>query len=191
MKTTKTLSTLLGALALLAASSALAGPSPFSTNKRVSSKDGRWSRPAVVKYYKQRNLSTDIRVHQVRKSGSGLSSQVAVNTRESGEVRLFNVSHRGRKVSATPTGLVKQSTARGTAHQLARRERAPLAGTYAGVHRSGLSVSGKSYKFSSKTDGNERVYVNTVSGKALRFDPRRGKPASKPTLTFQPPVALP
>jgi len=146
-------------------------------------KDGRNARPAVNKYYKAKGWSTNIRVHSVRKSISGKSLQTAVLTNKSGKVRLFNVHRKTGKVSATRTGLVTQRRARLTAHRNMRRERAPMKGTYSGVHKSGLSRSGKSYKFTSKTDRNQRGYVGIKSGALRQYDgPLKAPKAPKPFL---------
>ncbi len=133
-------------------------------------KDGRWARPKVVKYYKNAGRSASIRVHKVRKSRSGKSLQVAVSNKNSGKVDLYNVNRRTGKVSATRTGLYKQSTARGQSNLKLRRERAPLKGTFSGVNSSGLSRSGKSYRINSNTDRNERTYVNVKNGALRRYD---------------------
>jgi len=136
--------------------------------------DGRQIRPSVQKYYKARGLSTNIQVHAVRPSQSGKSTQVAVVTRNSGTVRLFNVTQKSSKVSATRTGLVKQSTGRGLANLRFHREKGPRKGTFSGVNSSGLSTTGKTYKFTSATDRKgknaERAYVKLVGGKVFQQD---------------------
>ena len=157
----------------------LASPA-FARGKLM--KDGRNARPAVNKYYKAKGWSTNIRVHSVRRSTSGKSLQAAVLTRQSGTVRLFNVNRRTGKVSATRTGLLSQSEARLKAHRSIRRERRPLKGTYAGVTKSGLSRSGKSYKFTSKTDRNQIGYVGLKSGSFRQYDGTlltKSQPANK------------
>jgi hypothetical protein len=124
--------------------------------------DGRWARPHVLKSYKDRGLSQNIRVHMVRPSTSGKSSQVAVETTASGRVQLFNV-HRGTgTVSATPTGLIEQPLSRRIAHRMNHRRD----GTFSGVHRSGLSRSMKTYKFTSKASA-DWTYVSPKTGNAL------------------------
>jgi len=181
MKIARMLPVALGLFALLMAANADARPRGIANKNQITAKkDGRWARPNVVKYYKARGLSTNIRVHKIRNSLRGKSTQVAVANKNSGRVRLFNVAHRTGKVSATRTGLVKQSTARGLAHTKLRRERAPLKGTFSGAYKSGLSRSGKTYKFTSKTDRNERAYVNIKSGNVYRIDPARKAPTAPP-----------
>jgi len=148
--TPRTLLAALGALVLLASS--LAAAAPY---------DGRWARPRVLRSYKERGLSQNIRVHMVRPSQSGKSSQVAVETKDSGVVRLFNVEHETGAVRATPTGLLEQPLSRRIAHRLNHK----LDGTFSGVHKSGLSQSMQTYKFTSKTS-DDRTYVSPVTGHA-------------------------
>lgn len=133
-------------------------------------KDGRWARPKVVKYYKNAGRSTHLRVKGVRSSRSGKSLQIAVANKNSGKVDLYNVNRRTGKVSATRTGLVKQSTARGKSNLRLRRQIRPLKGTFSGVNSSGLSRSGKSHRINSNTDRNERAYVNVKTGQLRRYD---------------------
>lgn len=166
MKTLKLTLALFGLFSLLLVSTA-------DARKRVnksSAKDGRWARPQVVKYYKNAGRSTQIRVHGVRNSRSGKSLQVAVSNKSSGKVNLYNVNRRTGKVSATRTGLFKQSTARGKANQKLRRQIGPRKGTYSGVNSSGLSRSGKSYRVNSNTDRNEAAYINLRNGALRRYD---------------------
>lgn len=129
---------------------------------------GQARRAAVAKYRKARKLSPTFKMRSVKRSRSGKSMHVAVSS--AGKVDLLTINSRtGRVANYRNEGLVKQSTARGTAHKLARRERGAK-GTFSGVFKSGLSKSGKSFKFNSKTDRNETVYVNLRSGKSRRMD---------------------
>ena len=141
---------------------------------RSGKMDGRSARPHVKSYYKAKGWSGKIRVHAVRSSRSGKSSQIAVTTRNSGKVRLFNVTKRTGQVSATRTGLATQSTARGKANLVLRRENKPNKGTFSEVNSSGLSKSGKSYKFTSATDRRgknaQRAYVNIKTGGLRRYN---------------------
>ncbi len=166
MKTLKLTLALFGLFSLLLASTADARKLVNKSGR----KDGRWARPNVVKYYKSAGRSTQIRVHGVRSSRSGKSLQVAVSNKNSGKVDYYNVNRRSGKVSATRTGLFKQSSARGKANQKLRRQIGPRKGTYSGVNSSGLSRSGKSLRINSNTDRNERVYVNVRTGALRRFD---------------------
>jgi hypothetical protein len=132
--------------------------------------DGRSARKPVKSYYKAKGWSSKIRVHKVRYSQSRKSSQVAVTTLNSGKVRLFNVHRKSGKVSRTRTGLITQRTARGKANLRLRRENKPYKGTFSGVNNSGLSKKGKSYRFNSATDKNERAYVHIKTGGLRRYD---------------------
>jgi len=156
-------------LLLVALITLLATPALARTGKM----DGRGARPHVKSYYKAKGWSSKIRVHKVRTSRSGKSAQIAVTTRGTNKVRLFNVTHRTGKVAATRTGLVKQSKARSIANLRLRRENKPNKGTFSGVNSSGLSRSGKTYKFTSNTDRGkkaERAYVNIRTGGLRRYD---------------------
>ena len=165
MRTLKLAFTLFGLFTLLLCSTANArGP------LKSARKDGRWARPKVVNYYKNAGRSTSIRVHGVRTSRSGKSLQIAVANKSSGKVDLYNVNHRTGKVSATRTGLYRQSSARGKANLKLRRQLRPNKGTFSGVNSSGLSRSGKSLRINSNTDRNERVYVNVKTGALRRYD---------------------
>ena len=166
MRTLKLALALLGLFTMLFASTADAR----RLVNKAARKDGRWARPKVVKYYKNAGRSTAIRVKGIRKSRSGKSLQIAVSTKKSGRVDLYNVNRRTGKVSATRTGLYKQSSARGQANLKLRRERRPIKGTFSGVNSSGLSRSGKSYRINSNTDRNERAYVNVKNGQLRRYD---------------------
>ena len=59
--------------------------------KAAKAKDGRSARAAVVKNYKAKGLSTNIRVTKSGVSKSGKSMQVLVATKGSGKVRAFHV----------------------------------------------------------------------------------------------------
>lgn len=168
----KRLITALMAIAFLATAAPAEArkPVPTRSSYKAPKKDGRWARGKVRSYYKARGLSTrNIRVTKIRFSKSNKSSQVAVSTKASGKVRLFNVTHRNGKVSATRTGLVSQSKARGKANQVLRRENKPNKGTFSGVNNSGLTQRGN-YKFNSATDRNERAVVNIKTGGLRRYD---------------------
>lgn len=185
MKAARTLAVVFSLLTLVFATSAEArrGTQPVRGKSTVAKKDGRWARPKVVKYHQVRGRSTNLRVHKVRSSRSGKSAQVVVSNKNSGKVTTYNVHKTTGKVSATRTGLTKQSTARGKASRNLRRENAPKKGTFSGVNSSGLSKSGRSMKFTSKTDRNEKGYVKLVGGGLLRSD--NGKRA-KTTTTKAP-----
>jgi hypothetical protein len=147
----------------------------FAFSSVAFAKDGRFARPSMVNYYAKKGWSTDIRVHKVKDSRSGKSLQIAVETKASGQVRAFNVRKESGKAYNTPTALTKQSTARGTANQLTRREPGVRAnkkqpGTFSGLNSAGLSASGKSMKINSATDRNQATYVKLLGGKAIRFD---------------------
>jgi len=125
-------------------------------------------RVMVSKYRTRHGVQGKFRMHGVAYSQSGLSRHVAVaNT--NGSVNLLTVHATTGRVSAGQTGLVSQSTARGKAHLHARRERGAK-GAFSGVFKSGLSKSGRSYKFTSKTDRNEHVYVNIRRGTTRHMD---------------------
>lgn len=128
---------------------------------------GPAKRAAVQKYRNARGQFGAFKMRSITQSASRKSTHVAVASQ--GKVNLLTINNNSGRVSAGKTGLVKQSTARGTAHQLARRERGAK-GAFSGVYKSGLSNSGKSYVFTSKTDRNEKVYVNVKSGKARKMD---------------------
>jgi hypothetical protein len=130
---------------------------------KVQAKDGRQARTAVLKNYKAKGRSTNVRVAAFGPSKSGKSLQVLVATKASGKVRALNV--RNGVAYETKTQAKSQDSARLTAHQNLRRQN----GTFSGVRRSGLSNSGKSYKFTSKTDNSpktgDKAYVNARTGK--------------------------
>ena len=134
--------------------------------KASKAKDGRSARAAVVKNYKAKGLSTNIRVHKSGVSKSGKSMQVLVATKGSGKVRAFNVRKSNGVAYQTPTQAKTQKAARKAANQKLRRQN----GTYSGVNSSGLSKSGKSYKFNSATDRSaktgDKAYVSAKTGKA-------------------------
>jgi hypothetical protein len=141
----------------------------FAFSGIAFAKDGRFARPSVEKYYAKKGWSTDIRVTALKSSRSGKSLQVAVETNKTGKVRAFNVRKSSGFVFQTPTGLTKQSSARGTANLQLRRERV-MPGAFSGVNSSGLSASGKAMRMNSATDKNEAVYVKMIGGKTIRFD---------------------
>lgn len=136
--------------------------------KAAKAQDGRSARGAVVKNYKAKGRSTNIRVTKSGMSKSGKSMQVLVATKGSGKVRAFNVRKSNGVAYQTPTQAKTQKAARSAANQKLRRQN----GSYAGVNSSGLSKSGKSYKFNSATDRaaktGDRAYVNAKTGKATK-----------------------
>jgi hypothetical protein len=154
------------ALALVFAVAGGAETAEAKYRSRAKVKDGRSARAAVIKNYKAKNRSTKVRVHKTGMSRSGKSMQVLVASRN-GKVRAMNI----RKGSAyeTRTQNKTQASALKAAHQKLRRQN----GTYSGVNKSGLSKSGKSYKFNSATDRRaktgDRAYVNTKTGKVSTY----------------------
>ena len=153
------------ALALLFVVSGSAEASKVKAKSKAKAQDGRAVRSAVIKNYKAKSRSTNVRVHLIGASRSGKSAQVAVETKGSGKVRTLNVRKSNGVAYETPTKSVSQSTARGAAHQKLRRQ----SGSYSGTSKSGLSKSGKSYRFNSKTDRSAKTgdatYVNVKTGK--------------------------
>ena len=148
-------------------------------------KDGRSARPAVQKNRAARGKSTAVTVRAIRSSKSGKSTQVLSATRGSNKVEAYNVSKKDGTARRTNTGLMSQSKAKAKAHQVARRENNPKKGTFSGVEREGLTKRGN-FKFGSKTDANQKVFVNPVSGRTVNRDPSRAKkPASKPAAQAQ------
>ena len=135
---------------------------------KAKAKDGRSARAAVLKNYKAKGRSTNIRVTKSGMSKSGKSLQVLVATKGSGKVRAFNVRKSNGVAYQTPTQAKTQKAARSAANQKLRRQN----GTYSGVNSSGLSKSGKSYKFNSATDRaaktGDKAYVNAKTGKASK-----------------------
>jgi hypothetical protein len=141
MRTISTVVTVLALTLLLVGQAAARQP---SRSVKGRSFDGGWARKAVVSYYQDRGMNTSgLRVHAVRPSHSGKSTQVAVQT--GSKVRLFNVLRRNSKVSATRTGLISQSRAVSTAHQQIKRYQSHLR-TGAFLKPAGLSTTGRSYK---------------------------------------------
>ena len=130
--------------------------------------DGRWARPNVLKYHKKQGWTTNVRVHKVRFSSSGKSSQVAVANRFGGKVRLYNVHRSTGRISKTKTGLTSQNQASLRSNRKMRRVRKPLRGTFAGIRKQGLSRSGKSYKFRSQTS-RQRTYVPLQGGQLRKM----------------------
>jgi hypothetical protein len=133
---------------------------------KAKAKDGRSARGAVLKNYKAKGRSTNVRVTKTGLSKSGKSLQVLVATKGSGKVRAFNV--RKGVAFQTRTQAKTQKAARKAANQKLRRQN----GSYAGVNSSGLSKSGKSFKFNSATDRaaktGDKAYVNVKTGKASK-----------------------
>ena len=135
--------------------------------KSAAKVDGRTARSAIKAKYKSKGLSQNIQVRKFGKSHSGKSTQFLVVSKGSGKVRAMTLRHSTGTVSdKLQTQAVSQTQARGTANNKLRRQN----GTYAGVNNSGLSKSGKSYKFNSATDRRaktgDKVYVNARTGKA-------------------------
>lgn len=155
---------ILVAAALLFALSGTAEANRAAKASKV--KDGRSARSAVIKNYKAKGRSTNVRVTKSGVSRSGKSVQVLVHSKGSGKVRALNVRKSNGVAYETPTQAKSQSSARSAANQKLRRQD----GTYAGVNSSGLSKSGKSYKFNSATDRRQatgdKAYVSVKSGKA-------------------------
>ena len=141
----------------------------FAFSTIAFAKDGRFARPSIEKYYAKKGWSTNIRVTALKDSRSGKSVQVAVETNKTGKVRAFNVRKGSGYVFQTPTGLTKQSSARGQANLQMRRERV-MPGTFSGVNSAGLSATGKTIKINSATDRNERTYVKLVGGQKIHID---------------------
>lgn len=163
MRTITTLVTALALTLLLAGQASARQPAGASKGRSFG---GGWARKAVISYFQNRGMSTrGLRVHAVRPSRSGKSTQVAVQT--SSTVRLFNVLRRNRKVSATRTGLVSQTRAVGAAHRQIRGYQSHL-GTNAKMKPAGLSTTGKSYKLDGRsgTSGRTRydAYVTLRKG---------------------------
>jgi hypothetical protein len=134
--------------------------------KTTKAKDGRSARAAVIKNYKAKGRSTNIRVTKSGMSKSGKSMQVLVHSKGSGKVRALNVRKSNGAAYETKTQAKSQTSARSAANQKLRRQD----GTFSGVNSAGLSQSGKSYKFNSATDRRaktgDKAYVNVKTGKA-------------------------
>ena len=152
------------AVALLFAVSGTADAQRVAKTAKV--KDGRSARAAVLKNYKAKGRSTNIRVTKSGVSHSGKSMQVLVHSKGSGKVRALNVRKSNGAAYETQTRAKTQTAARTSANQKLRRQN----GTFAGVNSSGLSKSGKSYKFNSATDRSaktgDKAYVSAKTGKA-------------------------
>ena len=148
---------------------ALASSSALAQKHSAAQADGRTYRAAVVRNYQAKGLSTDIRVHYVRDSASGKSAQVLAETRASGKVRSRNVEKATNTARQTPTGLLSQKAAQAKANQVLRRQN----GQYSGSTANGLSRSGQSYEFTSKTDRRpgtaDKAFVNAQTGKLRHF----------------------
>uniref|UniRef100_A0A6H2A0D6 Uncharacterized protein n=1 Tax=viral metagenome TaxID=1070528 RepID=A0A6H2A0D6_9ZZZZ len=137
---------------------------------------GNTGRTAIQKSFKARGWSTKgLRVHYLGRSKSGLSKHYAAGVR-SGKVRLTTVRS-GHVTVGARTGFVTQTQARSKANLHLRRERNGKhpAGTFSGVNnatrRSGMSRSGKSYRFNSATDRTEGAAVTyRKPGKVRRWD---------------------
>jgi hypothetical protein len=146
------------------------------------------ARAQIAKYYQKRGWTGDFTARTIRMSSTGKSRQMAVANTNGGKTRLFNVHNITGRVSMTPTGLVKQSTARGIANLQLRHERAPYKGAFSGVNSAGLSASGQSHKMRSATDANEAVYVKLTTGKTRHFDgpyPKAKAPVSAAASTLR------
>jgi hypothetical protein len=134
----------------------------------AKAKDGRSARAAIVKNYKAKARSTNIRVHKTGLSRSGKSMQLLVASKGSGKVRAFNVRKSNGAAYETRTQNKTQASARKSANQKLRRQN----GSFSGVNSSGLSKSGKSFKFNSATDRapktGDKAYVNAKTGKASK-----------------------
>jgi Skp family chaperone for outer membrane proteins len=125
-------------------------------------KDGRSARAAVMQNQARKGRSTaNLRVTASGESRSGKSLQVLAQNGNK-NVRQLNVRHSNRVAYETPTQAREQAEAKKTAHQVLRRKN----GTYAGVHQSGLSNSGKSYVFTQKSNRARKADVNVLSGQA-------------------------
>ena len=144
----------------------VSGTADANRAAKTKAKDGRSARSAVIKNYKAKGRSANVRVHKIGSSRSGKSMQVLVASKGSGKVRAFNVRKSNGVAYQTKTQAKSQKSARKSANQKLRRQN----GTYSGVNSSGLSRSGKSHKFNSATDRKaktgDKSYVNVKSGKA-------------------------
>jgi hypothetical protein len=163
MRTITTIITALALTLLLVGQAAAKQPSSAGKGRSFG---GGWARKAVISYFQDRGMSTrGLRVHAVRPSRSGKSTQVAVQT--SSTVRLFNVLRRNNKVSATRTGLFSQSRAV-TAAQLQIKGYQSHLRTDAKMKPAGLSTTGRSYKLDGRSGrgGNTRydAYVTLRKG---------------------------
>ena len=156
------------ALALLFVVAGTAEANRTAKAKTAKVQDGRTARSAIIKNYKAKGRSTNVRVTKLGNSRSGKSTQLLVHSKGSGKVRSLNVRKSNGAAYETPTQAKSQSAARGAANQKLRRQN----GSYAGVNSSGLSQSGKSYKFNSATDRKaktgDKAYVNVRTGKASK-----------------------
>lgn len=158
------------AIALLFVFTGNADAQRARTQKAKTAKvDGRTARSAIKAKYKAKGLSQNIRVKKFGKSHSGKSTQFLVESTGSGKVRAMTLRHSTGKVSdKLQTQAVSQSAARKAANSKLRRQD----GTFSGVNSSGLSKSGKSYKFNSATDRSkktgDKAYVNARTGKASK-----------------------
>ena len=111
----------------------------------------------------------DLTVARVHAKGLGYTPsgryRRAISVNGNGITKEWVVGKRG--AIAENTKLVDQSTARAVANLALRRERGEYKGTFSGATRSGLSASGKSYVFTSKTDRSEKAYVSVKTGKLV------------------------
>ena len=156
------------AIALLFVFSGTAEAQRVAKKAKTAAKvDGRTARTAIKAKYKAKGLSQNIQVRKFGKSHSGKSTQFLVVSKGSGKVRPMTLRHSTGNVSdKLQTQAKSQTQARGAANKKLRRQD----GTFAGVNNSGLSKSGKSYKFNSATDRRtktgDKAYVNARTGKA-------------------------
>ena len=115
-----------------------------------------------------------IAVERVHAKGLGYGpagkGKRALSENKNGEVREWYVTKKGARLQNTK--LFNQKTARGEANQQFRREPGVKAnkkqpGSFSGVNSSGLSRSGKSYRFNSATDKTESAYYSIKTGKLV------------------------
>jgi hypothetical protein len=110
-----------------------------------------------------------IAVERVHSKGLGYgkagTGKRAISENKKGQTREWYVTKKGAKLQNTK--LLNQSQARSIANQDFRREQGSKKGAFSGIKSSGLSKSGNSYRFNSKTDRTESGYYSIKTGKRV------------------------
>ena len=114
---------------------------------------------------KRDGKSTDVTMRKSQDHPKTHEYAVANNT--SKKVTKYQVAKDGSRVRKAG-GKVTQAQARAIANKQLRRENGAK-GAFSGVQNSGITKNGN-YKFTSKTDKNEVLYVNANTGATRRVD---------------------
>ena len=178
MKRLARLLTVAFALSFITVSAAEAGRAAPAKQQAKQKLSGQQARAAIVKNRKAKQKP--VNKLKIRKTQNHKKMTEYTAADGNGKVEKYQVKNDG-SYAREGGGKASQAQGRKSANQQMHRERDSAKGKkgqFSGVRNSGITDNGN-YRFTSKTDKNERVYVNANTGKTRRVDGKGAKKSPK------------